>query len=250
MSPLISKKHLIRSFVNLIISSAINHMRINKELSFVTLFSYYVVFYLAWCLNIFFLWPLLTPIFGDSVIFVIIKEAIKLLIWTAPAIYLILHFKEYMWISLKEMLTSRVKLMSLTPVFAVLLLYAVAVIYTSGGGFKISRDFKISSLIGAVLFVGITEEIVFRGWILNAALKKYNKWVCIIFNMVLFLLIHFPGWIYKGSFFEMPALFFNCFGILVLGYIFSYTFIKTRNILVPITLHMFWNLLMKLFLAA
>ena len=68
----------------------------------------------------------------------------------------------------------------------------------------------------------------------------------IIINAVMFLLIHFPIWIASGIFIdEFTSLNFLC--VPALSIIFSWSFIKSKNIWIPITLHMYWDLLMDLF---
>ena len=97
-----------------------------------------------------------------------------------------------------------------------------------------------------VLFVGITEEMVFRGWLLNITVTENRKWLPIIINAVMFLLIHFPIWIASGIFIDdFTSLNFLC--VPALSIIFSWSFIKSKNIWIPITLHMYWDLLMDLF---
>lgn len=66
-------------------------------------------------------------------------------------------------------------------------------------------------------------------------------------NAVMFLLIHFPSWIHKGILIENFAN-LGFLSIIILGVIFSQTFIKSKSILVPISLHMYWDLLMFLFI--
>ncbi len=94
-----------------------------------------------------------------------------------------------------------------------------------------------------VLFVGITEEMVFRGWLLNATVSEKKKWMPVIINSLMFLFIHFPKWIHEGCFVEN----FQNMGflsIIILSIIFSWTFIKSKNIWISILLHMYWDLLM------
>ena len=60
----------------------------------------------------------------------------------------------------------------------------------------------------------------------------------IIINAVMFLLIHFPIWIASGIFIDaFTSLNFLC--VPALSIIFSWSFIKSKNIWIPITLHIF-----------
>lgn len=113
------------------------------------------------------------------------------------------------------------------------------------GKLEISSSFHYSYLID-VLFVGITEEVVFRGWLLNVTVNENRKWSPIIINAVMFLLIHFPIWIMSGEFIDaFVNLNFLC--VPILSIIFSWSFIRSKSIWIPIALHMYWDLLMYLF---
>lgn len=59
----------------------------------------------------------------------------------------------------------------------VMILYLLIGSYLQYGNLKIRESFQLVSIINSVLFVGITEETVFRGWILNSLLTKINMWV-------------------------------------------------------------------------
>ena len=114
------------------------------------------------------------------------------------------------------------------------------------GGVEIVRDFGIDKIV-IVLFVGLTEEMVFRGWLLNATIHENRKWFYIIINAAMFLVIHFPIWIYSGNFISyFTSLQF--IEVMALSVIFSITFIKSRSILVPVTLHMYFDLLVFMFI--
>jgi len=113
------------------------------------------------------------------------------------------------------------------------------------GELGLNPDIVLIRLVGAVLFVGITEEIVFRGFLLNMFLKKMRMEYTITINAVLFTLIHYPIWIYRG--FGGFDIAIASIQVIALSAGFAYSFIKTRNILVPIALHMVWNLSIHLF---
>jgi len=154
-----------------------------------------------------------------------------------------------MWIGLKEMFTSKLQ-WSRDYIFAVVLLCLLIArpiqAWLIHGELGLSPDFAPARLIGAVLFVGITEEIVFRGFLLNTFLTRMKMEYAIALDAVLFTLIHYPIWIYNG--FDISDIATASIGVAVLSVGFAYSFIKTRNILVPIVLHMVWNLMIILFL--
>ena len=124
----------------------------------------------------------------------------------------------------------------------VLLLVFIPVLQSlvHNGGIAIHPNFAPLSLVGAVVFVGITEELVFRGFLLNAFLKKMKMQYAVALDAVLFTLIHYPIWIYQGL--EIPDFLIASAMVPLLSVFFAYSFIKTKNIIVPMILHMIWNL--------
>lgn len=207
---------------------------------------YVIVFYGIW--TIWELWA--KAIISDNVrneyFSQLIKSGvIKNLVWTLPAILLVRHFNGEVYVELREMFTAKVNVLKYLPIFLAFTVYLLGGAFLLKGGLTVSETFGLDKLI-VVLFVGITEETVFRGWLLNATLGEKKIWLSVAANAVMFLLIHFPVWIHDGVFIEN---FRNLgfLGILILSVIFSVTFIKSKNIRIPIALHSYWDLMMFLF---
>lgn len=72
-----------------------------------------------------------------------------------------------------------------------MLIYLAIILYLEDGGFKINPQFKHGDFIDKFLIVDITEELLFRGWILNALLKKMSTWLAQIANNLLFYVFTF-----------------------------------------------------------
>jgi membrane protease YdiL (CAAX protease family) len=168
----------------------------------------------------------------------------KTAVWMLPAMLLVYKFHDTVQIGLKEMFTIKVKWWRYLWVYALLVVWVLLGGFFQPGG--LSFVITLNSLI-IVLFVGITEEMVFRGWLLNATAKDMPQWVAIIINAALFLAIHFLRWIQEGVFISTFTS-FNFFGIVVLSIIFSVSFLKSKNVLIPITMHMLYDLMMFVFL--
>jgi membrane protease YdiL (CAAX protease family) len=197
----------------------------------------------------------------NIIIIQILHNIIKIIIWTLPSIFLINHYKDDMWISLKEMFTNKFKWFDKNklknkqkcyefekePLIVFFLLSFIIPLRAlfSYRKLEIHPDFQLIKIIEYVLFVGITEEVAFRGWLLNAMLKKMKLWNSIILDNLLFYFMHFPFWIYLG--YDISKILFNIMGIFGIGIIFAVVFIKSKNIFVPILLHMLWNSFVLLF---
>lgn len=207
---------------------------------------YTIVFYTLWAIFEFAVKDKLNSLIPDETVCQLVKSGvIKNLAWTLPAILLIRRFRSEVCVPLKEMFTAKVKPLKYLPILIAFTAYVLAGSILINGRLAVSDRFGMDKLI-IVLFVGLTEETVFRGWLLNVTIRGDRKWRCIFINAVMFLAIHFPRWIHEGIFISE----FTGFGfaaIIALSVIFSLTFIKSRNLLVPIALHMYWDLLMFLF---
>lgn len=217
----------------------------NKKLT-VTLIIYCMLFYGIWAVfELLVKNQLLALTDNNDILMQFIRSGIiKNLVWTLPALVLVKHFEKDMYIGLKEMFTTKIKWLQILPIFFVCIVYVMLAAWKQGG-IAIADTFGWSQII-IVLFVGITEESVFRGWLLNSTIKNADtetkQWIAVGINAVMFLVIHFPIWIYDGVFFKnFQSLAF--IGIILLSCIFSWLFIKTKNICVPAALHMMYDLL-------
>ncbi|MCL2677429.1 MAG: CPBP family intramembrane metalloprotease [Clostridiales bacterium] len=218
-----------------------------KKLSILHIGVYLLIFFAAWSVYAVTIYPVLLDSLNYTAV-ELVDSAIKLLLWTLPAVLLIRRYQDSMYVGLSEMLTAKPKWFISVPILLLALLIPLAEALVLHGEIKVRPDFIPAALIGAVAFVGITEEAVFRGFLLNALLKKKKLWPAVVINAVLFALIHYPGYASQGLGFS--AILFNSVTLLIpLSIFFAFSFINTRNIIVPMTLHMTWNLLTIIFVA-
>ena len=208
-----------------------------------------VLFYAFWACWALLIRPAMKDAMQDSLLFEILASCVKLAAWTLPALLLVRHFEPEMTVGLKQMFTEEVPLKAFllwTLLFA--LLSSGNVIHgISHGTLHINPEF---SLINNqwLLFVGISEESVFRGWMLNATAKNETDWKPIALNSVMFLCIHFPGWINKGMFISA----FTGFGfltVLLFSVLVSICFLKHKNLLLPVFLRMLYDFMLEFFAA-
>ena len=209
---------------------------------------YSIAFYTIWALFEFFGKPIIDDICPGEISSQIVKTVvIKNLVWVLPAALLIHHYKDDVCIGLKEMFTAKVNWLKYLPVFLIFVIYPLVGGYLRKGSLTLSSDFGIEQVI-MYSSVGITEEMVFRGWLLNAMVGKerQNQWKAILLSSLMFVAIHIPTWTIHG---ELAGAFlhFGFVQIIVLSIIFSVTFLKSRNIIVPVALHMIFDFLMDMF---
>ncbi|MDE7390659.1 MAG: CPBP family intramembrane metalloprotease [Lachnospiraceae bacterium] len=202
---------------------------------------YSVLFFAAWFAYEFALLPLIEGIGNSTVESLLEDGVIKNLIWTVPAIFMVSKYRSEMSVNLRELFKFDKSQLKYLWIFAAFAGYIILSKVIHGGKLAVNDSFGWDKVI-VCLFVGVTEETVFRGWLLNATVDK-NKKAALIINALMFLAIHFPRWLYEGIFItNFVSLGFIC--IIVLSFVFSEMFIRTKSLVLPITLHMFWDLLM------
>ena len=201
----------------------------------------YILFlYAAWAVLELGLMPVFETELGkDSTAFFLVKEALcKTLLWVVPPILLLRHFGQDVHIPLRDMFTNRFDLLRAGLLLAALCAYLI--------GSHLLREhtlhFQFTWRLFGFILVGITEEIAFRGYILNAMYNDKTQKYMLEVNAVLFLCIHFPVWIREGTFVSAFAG-LGFLSILAVGMIFAWSFVRFRNIWVPIILHTVYDVL-------
>lgn len=206
---------------------------------------YTIIFYALWAVMELIVKDAFDNAFKNEVITEFMKEVvIKNLLWTIPAIALIKYFKDDVYISLKEMFSTKVNVLKYLPIFIIFTIFLLCNSFVLNGKIAISESFGIDDII-IFISVGLTEEMVFRGSLLNVTIREDKKWQAVLINSLMFLAIHFPIWIRSGIFITAFTG-FSFVPIIILSIIFSWSFIKNRNILVPIALHTYWDLLLTM----
>lgn len=218
--------------------------RIFKEKRLNVVFIYLVVFFTIWTVYELLIKPYIILEFS-LVVGTLAQTVIKLSVWTIPSYFLIKN-NISLPIPFLEIYKTRINWKRLVTLVLIIILYLLVGSYIQYGNIEVRDSFKLIDVINSVLFVGITEELVFRGLILNTLLIKFNRWLSIGVSSILFLMIHFPVWIQTNTFLA-NLLSGGFIQVFILGIIFSISFIKSRNIFVPIVLHMIWNLFTILF---
>ncbi|MCB7482135.1 CPBP family intramembrane glutamic endopeptidase [Christiangramia sediminis] len=98
---------------------------------------------------------------------------------------------------------------------------------------NINFDFN-QILISITIFVlvSLTEEILYRGYVLRNLMYSFNKYIALFISAVLFSLMHGfnPNIDIIGS-----------TNIFLAGILLGITYIHTKNLLFPIALHFSWN---------
>ncbi|MGY3777884.1 CPBP family intramembrane glutamic endopeptidase [Isobaculum melis] len=217
----------------------------NNKKTTLYLIIYIVLFFFIWTVYELFVKPTITSTFNEP-LGEIIRSIFKIMVWIVPCIYLLKKNNDNVYVSLDDLFTNKIKWLNYLPLFILFTIFLLGGSWLQYGNLAVRDTFQPHQLIGSFLLVGMTEEMVFRGWLLNSFLTKMSTTLAIIINALLFLAIHFPVYLYKGVLLEV-IISGQFLQILILSIIFSITFIKSKNLLVPIVFHMYWDLLAILF---
>lgn len=196
---------------------------------------YLLIFYLLWALKE--LWMVKYIDIFDKNTSAIFEAVVKFLIWILPAW---LYIKYYLNTSPVHYLKLNVNVKKglLWGVVLSLLLglyFAVGTYVLNEKSFQFPLSFD--DYLNSFLMAGIAEEIVFRGLILQEINKKIPFWKANIVTALLFLIIHYPIWVYNSEFFVFGTHIY----IFALGLLFGLVYKKTGSLWSVVILHIFHN---------
>ena len=102
-------------------------------------------------------------------------------------------------------------------------------------------NFSIKDIVLAILvyiIVAITEEVLFRGYILRNFMGSFNNYMALVVSSILFALAH-------G--FNPNMDWFSYLNLFLAGILLGATYVYTKNLWFPIALHFSWNFFQTLF---
>ena len=204
-----------------------------------------ILFYAVWTVAGLLIRPALQQVMPDnSIAFQIVFDWIlKNLCWTLPALILIKKFDKRLYINSKKLFINPVDKKQVALVFLAEIAFCILNSVASHKGFYF-RPEGLQECVSFV-FVGVTEELVFRAWLLNSVITEKNKNFASGLNAILFLCIHFPIWIFYGNFIAYMTS-FSFVMIIILSIFFSWTMLYFKNIWVTIGVHMLWDILVTI----
>ncbi|MGN0164383.1 MAG: CPBP family intramembrane glutamic endopeptidase [Candidatus Ornithomonoglobus sp.] len=206
-----------------------------RNLTIKTVIISYLVFFWGWTLRV-----VCVDLSGmNEFLSWVIGFLIHVVWWPLFAFVLIKRYSNYLNISLKEMITTKLKLKILLPLLVFALVYNIAGFFIDSSGF--GTKMKLYDLVVTAITVGIFEESVFRGWFLNSISTFVSERKANLISSALFVLIHYPGWIFAG--YELTTIIITSLSVYALGLIFGWVFRKNRSIWTGAILHSAWDLI-------
>ncbi|MBP9817151.1 CPBP family intramembrane metalloprotease [Candidatus Shapirobacteria bacterium] len=161
---------------------------------------------------------------------------LKPLIWLLP-IYLITKFKNLGFVNKKVFQNILIGL-------GVGLVFSLERLFTKHFEFQSTQIFLT---ILVCLATALTEEIFFRGFLLNRWLKFFKpSWLALIANGLFFTFTHLPLAIFQLHYSGYDLLTY-CISNFVSGFVDIYLFFVTGSIYAPIANHFVWNVFSTIF---
>ncbi len=210
-----------------------------KNLKFILLG---IVFILIWSFNILVISPKVDVIFAEPYN-LIIRTFLKLIIWVGYGLFFINKYNKDLKIRKEELFKFKEKKLTLKLVLLIITISFFIMLFTRKGVYI--NDFTVDDFFNKFLLVGIEEELVFRGLILNGLSKKDKFAKASIITSILFALVHIP--LYIRSELLLSDIIFNCLKIVVISCFYNGIFNETKSIWPIVIFHSFWDISFFLF---
>jgi len=214
----------------------------SKKRTLWTVFGAYLLICSVWAVYRFFVEAPLSVLFDPGFPTAALLEGlVKSLLYILPPLILMNRMKEGLEILPKQVFGFSWKtiLFGLGLGLLFFVFYSARAVLVEGG---IRYDFRLSAdtLIGAVFFAAITEEILCRAFILNALVKKIGRGWAHIITAVLFALMHLPIWIAGGTT-SLQTLLLNLLSTGCIGYLLGLVFLHSGGIWGAVAAHALHN---------
>jgi membrane protease YdiL (CAAX protease family) len=105
---------------------------------------------------------------------------------------------------------------------------------------NINFDLGLNLWIGPVLLVGLSEEVLFRGFFLQKFAELTSFARANLLQAFLFILIHVPGWALMGQF-NSPAIVHPICYVFGIGLVLGYVLKKSNSLWACMVIHSFSN---------
>lgn len=162
------------------------------------------------------------------------------IVWVVPAIILLQVYKKDIPTTLKKLFSNKPSMRPFLIALAVIILYHFCAMFYTHGGFWINPEFDMSKHLIMFISVAFVEEMVYRGWGLNAFSKYLSERKANLISTLFFVLLHLPAYFIKLYFngtFPVVAVATQCAFVFVLGLLFGYLYRKGKSLWSPMIVH-------------
>lgn len=93
-------------------------------------------------------------------------------------------------------------------------------------------------IFGTFVLVGISEELLLRGYVLNNLLLSFHRYTALLISSAIFAVMHMAN-----PNLDVPGF----LGLFCAGLLLGYAYIVTKNLWLPVALHFSWNFFQSFF---
>ena len=201
-------------------------------------------------LGFFLLWTIMTDEWGDAQLLFGTEntqlvwgyDVLNRLIWAMLAIVLLFTYRKEIPVTLKQLFTNKSELKPFLLAFIGITIYSLIAMFLNYGRFRLNPEFFFWQTLIKYLTVGFVEELVYRGWAMNAFSKFWPFWKANLVSTFFFILIHFPRYFvrfYLTGNLAFGAMIGQAGFVLICGLLFGYLFHKGKSLCSPMIAH-FW----------
>jgi len=169
----------------------------------------------------------------------VVPIAIRLSAWTAPVLVYLIVAKQSLINFLKLGNARRGVVWGVGVGFSIVLLNLVGG-YVLRGHVGVNFRLPANYWFGAVVTVGLSEEVVFRGFLLSAFSCRKRFWVANLLQAAVFLAIHLTGWALMHQFI-WPNIVQQIAYVFLLGVMLGFVRYKSDSLWACMLIHSFSN---------
>lgn len=166
------------------------------------------------------------------------------IVWILPVFYLFRRYGTDLPLRLEDQFRNKVDAKLFLIFFTLFTLYALVVMFVGFGHFRINPSFALVRETVFYLVVGLVEELVYRGWAMNAFSAFMSERKANLYAALFFVALHWPAYIIRyfvtGTFLGIQLLQQSVL-VLVMGLLFGYMFRKNKSIWTPLLLHAYFD---------
>jgi uncharacterized protein len=175
------------------------------------------------------------------------SNAVKFLVWVVPAAVYLRRLDRRPPLAYLKLTTPVDKKGLVYTLILSALYFAATVLFETRVGGKNLNDLYAASLaewlraLAFIFFSPISEEILFRGFVLNQFAERMRFWTANLLTALLFTLIHWPFWVWRNGF--QGWIVQTSLGIFLLAVLLGYAVKLTNSLWPAVALHIANNLL-------
>ena len=206
------------------------HLSAEKRRPLLPFLTYLVGFFGIWTAWVLLAYPRIIRLGDRTLIYALVNIACRLALWVIPVFAYLRYIDKVNVIDYLKLRQHWKRGVLVGTGFSVLNL--LGTIARAGAPHPSMHSVTWNSILSTSILVGFVEEIPFRGFILQKLEERCGFWMANLTSSLLFLGIHFPGWISLHML--TPALTLSIF---VLGVVFALLFHYSKSLWSAIVAH-------------